>query len=72
MHNYLSSGFLDRLTACVSRNTEHITAADAEDAVQNLDFRGGKHQTNSAKKMSPLSRISQMQTLVLAFNITLF
>lgn len=43
----VSSGFfeVDQFTASVSRNTENTTAAGAEDVIQNLDFRGGKHQT---------------------------
>lgn len=73
MYNYLSSGFLEagQFTVSVRRNTEYMAAADAEGVIQNLDFRGGKHQTNSTKKMSSLSRVSQIQTLVLAFDITL-
>lgn len=49
---------IDRLTAPVSRNIEHIAAAKAEDVIQNLDFRGEEHQTNSTKKMFPFSCLS--------------
>lgn len=59
VRNYPRSKFLemDQLPADWTW-IEDVTAEQAEDVIQNLDFGGGKHQTNSTKKMSPLSCLS--------------
>lgn len=57
--NYPRSKFLeiDQFTVPVSRNIEHITAAKAEEVIQNLDFRGGKHHKQRAQRKCLLSHV---------------
>lgn len=73
VRNDSRSKFLEivQFRAQVSRNIERILAAKAEDAIQNVCFRGEKHQASNTDS-SFLTFITDANSGVLVFNTVIF